>query len=387
MNKPLFSIVIPTKNRYEYLKILLEALLDNSREDFEIIIQDNSDFSEELIGFQKFLLERNDERTIYEHKEGWLSVIDNCDLGVEKAKGDYVCMLGDDDGLLLERTLALVKHMKDNSIDAAWINMISYSWPDNTHATWGGSYSGNVSHKEFKYKIDKLNSKYELERILRKGAAYGLGNLPRVYHGIVSKKVLDEVKEDTGSFFPGPSPDMANAVGITRFIDNYIYADIPTIISGHCKKSTGGQGGRKEHHGKIENIGHLPKDTSTKWSPKVPFFWSGATIYAESARRALVETKRNDEINYPYLWATCLVYERNYSKEVLKAMRSSVNTHSSFVSKLKVLFYLSIIIFNRGLNYLGNVVKYRFKNDNLIQAKDISHAINILDDKLEKFKY
>ncbi|EFG1084042.1 glycosyltransferase, partial [Escherichia coli] len=37
------SILIPTKNRSEYLDDVLSSLLTWKRDDFEVIIQDNSD--------------------------------------------------------------------------------------------------------------------------------------------------------------------------------------------------------------------------------------------------------------------------------------------------------------------------------------------------------
>lgn len=379
-NERLLSIVIPTKNRYEYLKILIEALLANESKEFELIIQDNSDDNSK---FGEYIQSIEDDRLKYNHTSGWLSVIDNCDLGVSGATGSFVCMLGDDDGILINQSLELVRWLLSNNIHGATVNKISYGWPDISHAVWGDAYSGNINFKPFNNNIIKFNSQIELDKLCRKAAAFGLGNLARTYHGFISLEKLQALKNETGSFFPGPSPDMANAVGLTKYIEHYVYADFPTVISGHCKKSTGGQGGMKEHHGKIENIGHLPVDTAQRWSTDIPFFWSGPTIYSESARRALEETNRADiKLNYIALYACCLIYEKNYKKEVFRVMFSN----KKILKKLKISIQVGgygLRIFIRRLYYLfKNVYKNKVKNKMTdIKANDINEVIQFFEQK------
>ena len=61
----------------------------------------------------------------------------------------------------------------------------------------------------------------------------------------------------------------------------------PLIISGQSILSAGGQGAEGNHYGEISKIKQLPKNTSKEWSKKVPLYWSGKTIYAESVLKAL----------------------------------------------------------------------------------------------------
>jgi glycosyltransferase involved in cell wall biosynthesis len=376
---PLLSIVIPTKNRYYYLKILIEALLSENSQEFELIIQDNSDDNSEFLEFAQQY--DSDSRFRYQYTSGWLSVIDNCDLGVGAASGDYVCMLGDDDGILLQQSLEVVKFLKKEGIDVANVNKISYGWPDTSHAVWGDAYSGVINHKPFSFKVKRYNTERELGRIVNKGASFGLGNLARLYHGFVSLEKLKDLYSETGSYFPGPSPDMANAIGLTKYIEDFVYIDVPTIISGHCKKSTGGQGGMKQHHGKIENIEHLPKDTAKKWSKDIPYFWSGPTIYSESARRALEATGRIDiKLNYPALYACCLIYERHYSKEVFKIIFSSKPLTKKIAVGIQVGLYVIKIFFRRLYYFLKNLYEHKLQKANQsTKAKDINEVIQFFE--------
>ena len=268
---PLLSVVIPTKNRYEYLEILLKKLSTLESSEFEVIIQDNSDNNNDFLQYLELL---DDKRVKYFYKSGWISVIDNCDLAVGNATGKYICMIGDDDGILIEPALRLLDYLESSKIDAAIVNPLSYTWPDTNHIVWD-SLSGRAFFKKFSMTYKILDSKTELEKVIGKGGSFGLNKLPRIYHGFVRRNVLEMLKKDTGTYFPGPSPDMANAVGLSNYLSEYLYADFPIIISGQGKKSTGGQGSEKQHHGRIENQSHLPKDTASKWSDKIPYFGQG----------------------------------------------------------------------------------------------------------------
>ena len=381
--QPLLSIVIPTKNRYEYLEILIKALLESQSQEFELIIQDNSDNNND---FERYLETINDSRLKYNYLQSYLSVIENCDLAVGTSTGKYVIMLGDDDGILIEKSIELVKYLSKNNADAAIVNWIDYAWPDTIHAVWGDGLSGKIIVPRFTYSYKWLNSQQELKQVLHKGAAFGLGRLARIYHGIVKKEKLDAIKAETGTYFPGPSPDMANAVALTKYIETYIYADFPTIISGHSKKSTGGQGGEKKHHGSIAAQAHLPKDTVSKWSPKIPFFWSGPTIYSESARRSILATNRESflKINYAYLYACCFVFERAYTSEIIKAINLESNPYKRIVTFIKIIYFCIIIFISRIFNFATNLIQLKFKSDEHLKAVSISEAIKIMNTTLNK---
>ena len=51
--RPLLSIVIPTKNRYFTLINLVEKLLTWDNDDYEVVVQDNSEDNSDIIDFLK----------------------------------------------------------------------------------------------------------------------------------------------------------------------------------------------------------------------------------------------------------------------------------------------------------------------------------------------
>ena len=78
----LLSIIIPTKNRYQYLQECLLSLRKLDPRRVEIIVQDNSD---ETSSFKDFLNNLEAQNIRYYHQDGFLSQTDNSDLAVSHA--------------------------------------------------------------------------------------------------------------------------------------------------------------------------------------------------------------------------------------------------------------------------------------------------------------
>jgi glycosyltransferase involved in cell wall biosynthesis len=368
---PLLSIVIPTKNRYTYLKELIIAFKAFTSNDLEIIIQDNSDDNSDFLNFVNQI---NDNRIRYFHVSGWLSVCDNCDLGIKHSRGEFITMIGDDDGFI-PPIVDVAKYMKRHNIDAVVSPKPHYLWPDVTHKVWGDKDSGVVTLKNYTKTITPLDTNKILEQVISKGGTEIL-NLPRVYHMLIKASCLLALYTECGTYFPGPSPDMANAIGLSKFIKKSIHIDFPVIITGNGYQSTGGQGARHEHHGKIEDKTFLPKNTKEKWTKEIPLFWSGSTIYAESAYKALSAIKNYDllnNFNFSYLYAYCFIYEYGYFNYTKISVRRYFTLHP-FSIFMVIINAISLFI-KRSFKFLTNLMHFYFSNKK--EENRFSNVVNI----------
>ena len=81
--KYLLSIIIPTKNRYEYLRYCIESLSQLDTNITEIIIQDNSDNNEDFLIF----LDSNDYKNVkyFYLADMNISQTENSELALQKA--------------------------------------------------------------------------------------------------------------------------------------------------------------------------------------------------------------------------------------------------------------------------------------------------------------
>lgn len=329
--RPLLSIVIPTKNREVYLMDVLSSILKWKLEDFEIIIHDNSE-GVELQNLIEPLLA--DSRLKYIHVTEWLAGVDNFENAISCANGHYVTMIGDDDGIF-EEIIQAVDWMKIANIDALLTDRGHYTWPDLVYS-YNNDHFNSILRVEsaFDSKVTYIDPIEQLSMVLASGAS-SLCDLPRLYYGVVKKSVLDEIKSISGRYFPGPSPDMANAVSAALMVKTFAKLNYPLFISGNCSQSTAGLGAKHLHEGEIDKIPFLPKKCKEEWEPEVPLYWSGPTIWAEAAIKTLRKMKADHYVvnfNFVALYARCLAFNvNNYAKTL-----SKIKEHKAILFNFKV---------------------------------------------------
>jgi len=90
-----FSVLLPTRNRLALLRYAVETVTRQDYPDWEIVVSDNHS-EEDIAGFVKNL---QDPRVRYFRTEGFIPVTENWNRAIEHSTGDYIIMLGDDDGL------------------------------------------------------------------------------------------------------------------------------------------------------------------------------------------------------------------------------------------------------------------------------------------------
>ncbi len=131
-----FSILLPTRNRLEYLRLAVESVMRQSFEDWQIVISDNC--SEQDV--QGYVSSLGDPRVLYRRTERPVAVTENWNRALALSEGEYVLMLGDDDAILdgyLERMDALARQF--SSPDVVYTKSLLFTYPDVDPAHAGGS--------------------------------------------------------------------------------------------------------------------------------------------------------------------------------------------------------------------------------------------------------
>lgn len=309
----LLSIIIPTKDRYQYLSDCILSLKDLSPEKIEIIIQDNSELNSEFLAFLK---NNAGDNVKYYHQLGKLSQTENSDLAVSHATGKYCCFIGDDD-TVSSAIIGIAEYMEKNEIKACVCDVATYYWDD---VVFESGKRPPLSFVSKKPSVKKLCA----DKILKKVLSYGLQDikyLARVYHGIISRDVLLQVQSKTGSFFPGPSPDMANAISCTTLLKDYIYVNAPLIVSGYSYKSAGGMGLRGAHKGSLKDSKQLPDNVEEGWDERIPKLWLGYTMWPQSgisAFKAMGLGSYIKKMNYDAMYAKTYLRYPEYKEVVLR---------------------------------------------------------------------
>lgn len=122
MKQPLFSIVIPTRNRPQYIKISLEMLKRQSFDDYEVIISDNGT---DLLCKEVFdMVVGGDIRYRYIRPSKSLNQYDNYENAISYARGIYVTLLEDKEFLIdgvLEKLSFIIRIEHPIMLSYKWI--------------------------------------------------------------------------------------------------------------------------------------------------------------------------------------------------------------------------------------------------------------------------
>lgn len=389
-NKPNISIIIPTKNRQIYALSLIRSILNFKSDLFELIVHDNSNQDSLKYLISEF---ENDERLRYFYTNDNLGVNQNFTLATKVSQGEYICYLGDDDGVTEEIVTASL-WAKKHDYDAVYPScFVHYLWPDVKRKIYGQTDSGSLLVEKYTGSITHIDTQKEIIRCA-KDAGYNLHLLPRAYFGIVKKEIMENILHITGTYFPGPSPDLSSAIAIALLSKNSFAVDYPIFIHGTSSPSGGGMGLNKKHVGDLSHWPHLSKQYIDNWSNIVPKFFSGNTIWAEDVIQSLKAMKRDDLIihfNIHFIHALCIVFNPQYFKliinnyvkyfkyKIIKLLFPGVFYFSYYILFISYLRLISLL--KRKIFYHLNIRGTVFKN-----IQDIQEAIVTLEIYLKKHK-
>ena len=203
----------------------LQTAIDQKSVNYEIIVSDNfsNDNTKEVV--DSF----DDERIRYVNTGKRLSMSDNWEFAVSYARGSYIIIIGDDDGVMPGAIDRLQEYILNFPSDA-------YCWPI-THYWW--PIKDTPSHVTY-YKYDGEPTQINLKRLVNfsiKWGSWRYGSIPLLYHSVITKKVLDKIKIQTGRVFHTTTPDVFMAFALPVFVDNAIRLGEAITIGGSSAKS------------------------------------------------------------------------------------------------------------------------------------------------------
>jgi glycosyltransferase involved in cell wall biosynthesis len=379
MVNPLFSIIIPTKNRYSSLLPVIDSILRNiDSEDFELVIQDNSDDNNSV---QKYFNFNTDSRLKYNYSEEILSIVDNTILAIENAIGKYITFIGDDD-FVSPYICKIVSMLEEKDIDCLIYNSGFYWWENVDFANPTSYCDKNVFWipSNVSTNLVKLNSKIELDKVLKNGGVqYGM--LPRFYHGIVKRSKLDEIKKITGTYLPGACPDMAFSISLSQVIQEYYWINYPVTIFGASNNSGAGMGARKAHFGKIEDLPFLPKGIIHRWDPELPLIWSGHTTNAQAIFEVFKAFDQKRRISYSSFYSSMLANEPMLAKYIFPLILKLPKPELFFHFPINFLYnYFKLMFMSTYLTIKFKIGKFNFiviKKSNVADCMEYLKGLKI----------
>ena len=238
MNKlidyPLFTVIIPQKDRAEYLVHTLRTCMIQDYPNFEIIISD--DCSEDnSVAVVRELAIKDDRIKLFAH-DHHLGMRDNFEFALNQVRPGYVMALGGDDGLVPECVSKMYEILSSTKKELLTWTPAGFTYPDHE----GGKNIFYVKRKK-NSGIKFVKSEDFLNKIA-KTFHYQIDECPMLFmKGVVSTALIDRVKSRTkdNSFYSCSTPDGFSGVVLAGEVEEYAFSYEPLSIVGSTTKSQG----------------------------------------------------------------------------------------------------------------------------------------------------
>ncbi|AMO21158.1 glycosyltransferase family 2 protein [Flavobacterium columnare] len=289
--KPLLTIAIATKNREFYCIEAIKSILKYNDENIEIAIADNS----ETTIVKEFVEKLNSKQVKYIYDNVAVSSIENFNRAIQLTTGEYIMLIGDDDSIL-PNAVEIARWASENDVDTVSSkNIHTYFWPQSNP----NFPEGCLVSPKFKSGFKEVDCKNELVTLLKDGLVnYMFYHVPKSYHGIVRKEVMEQIKLKTGDYYGGLSPDIFSVVAISLLSKKHFITEIPFSIAGVCSSSTTSDQMKGKHCGKLEIMPHLKLRKGYVWSARIPRFYCVTNTWGDSGLNALVQMKADNYLKY-----------------------------------------------------------------------------------------
>lgn len=282
-----FSIIIPTRDRCATLGATLKTCLAQDYSNYEIIVSDNcsSDDTKNLV------LKLNHPNIKYINTNTRVSMSQNWDFALQFATGDFITILGDDDGLLfgaLGEIESIIETTKTNAV--AW-KQVSYHWPNHII-----DYQKNLISIPLSKKLEERNASEYLQRVLNFEISYD--EISFLYKGMIHRSVIEKVRNLSGGiFFHSQTPDLYSAIALASNLDTYFYSEKPFSINGASGSSNGtsqfNQNLSTSEYRKFSSESNIPFHPKLSYCPSISML-TAECFYQASDR--LLDKKQNLQI-------------------------------------------------------------------------------------------
>jgi hypothetical protein len=225
---PRFSVVIPTRERAGTLRFALAACLDQSFDDYEVVVSDNhsSPATKQVVDAA------GSPRVRYVRTPRPVAMSNNWEFGLSHARGQFVLLIGDDDGLLPHALAELDRLAREHDARAIRWSAAYYTWP--TVALPGqGDY--------LRLPMGRSLCERDSAEVIREVVAFRefYTALPMLYNAAVRRDVLAKLRQRTGRVLPHPVPDVYSGFAVAAAAGRFISTNVPMGVSGQSAASNG----------------------------------------------------------------------------------------------------------------------------------------------------
>ena len=228
-----YSIVVPTADRVEYLDSCVKTL-EGLGDDYEVVIADNSrdksvmdwfSIAKDTLDIPDFSLVANDP----------IGMRANWEAGVQAARGEYVTVLGDDDGFIPNGLDPVRGALAECAVDVITWQPHTYWWPN-----------APIKHKRNLLYLNKPVKEalpilpiMAAKAFYRTSKPFAFEELPMIYNSFVRKTVIKNIEYLHGEYFGHDVPDVWSGIVNAIYCQTGLFLKYPVTIRGTSGASNG----------------------------------------------------------------------------------------------------------------------------------------------------
>jgi glycosyltransferase involved in cell wall biosynthesis len=231
---PLFTVIIPQKDRAEYLIHTLRTCMIQDYPNFEIIVSDDcsKDNSVEVISE---LMNKDSRIKLFAHNNH-LGMRDNFEFALNQVRPGYVMALGGDDGLAPGSIWRMHEILLKTNRE-----LLTWTPAGFTYSDYEGGKNVFYVKRKKNLGVKFINSESFLNS-LTKTFLYQVDECPMLFmKAVASTALIDKVKSRTkdNSFYYCATPDGFSGVVLAGEVEDYAFTYEPLSIGGSTVKSQG----------------------------------------------------------------------------------------------------------------------------------------------------
>lgn len=238
--KPVLSILIPTRNRCEYLRYAIQSAINLHSDEIEIIVSENYSSDKSLDVCNSY----SDKRLRVVRPDAPLAMHEHFEFLLKQSRGEWVTFIGDDDAVM-PHCMDHLKYLCDKFPQAeAIVSPRSYYFWDGCQEEYGtlsASFTFNLGEQW-------MDSKKQLQLCLDGKLDYIY--LPQMYSGGFHRRSLINrvLRAQSGQYFKSVTPDAYTALMACIFTYRYLETGVPMTWCGSSPHQAlkAGQGSSKD---------------------------------------------------------------------------------------------------------------------------------------------
>jgi glycosyltransferase involved in cell wall biosynthesis len=348
---PIFSIIIPTKNRAEYLSHTLRTCSIQEYQNIEVFVCDDgsTDNTREVVEEAS----RKDPRIKYVSFGNEVGMRDNFENALNLVKDGYVLALGGDDALLPYGISSMYAILKDTQQEILCWPAPAFFYPKTKMEN--GQLILHAKKGKIQNGIKILSSKDFLIRQSERLSYVSDIESPMFYvKGVVSTRLIHKVKgrSPEGRFYTCSTPDGYSGIVLAGEVDTYAFSHVPFSMHGVSPTSAGVGYLSNDDKAKIQSAAFFKKAESIPMhkelasQPYSPLITVMTADYLLTARDLNGWKGKFPKINFKQLLDQSLLelcdglfaYDRiSRELEILKNIAQYHNLEGYFNDKVKLL--------------------------------------------------